>query len=290
MRIRRSADLAPLQDPALAALHRALNEPASQQELTDEPRVLAEYRAVSWDRRRWFRPAVWRPAVITSVLATKLGVVAVASAVGLGGTAAAAYTGKLPNTLQDIAHRTIKAPPAHAVGPDATGPAAHGLCQAFAKDKGDQEAKDKQKAAERAAEKAAEQAREGAKPKATDKPGQGVGRGNGNGKDDGQDKARGQSKERSVAYRNLVRAAGGEDKVEAYCAAVPKPSDAPKASAEPKQSGKPSKAPATKPTKQPAPSRTGGASEPTSSPSPEPTVSATTTTTASAEPTATTSP
>jgi hypothetical protein len=81
------------------------------------------------------------------------------------------------------------AAPTTAVGPDATGPAAHGLCTAWSH----------AKPAKRTAS-------------------------------------------HSVAFRNLVTAAGGVDKVEAYCASVPRPSagKAEKPSNHP--SGKPSAA------------------------------------------------
>ncbi|MDP9183735.1 MAG: hypothetical protein M3P04_13280 [Actinomycetota bacterium] len=199
-----------LNDPSLAPLQAALTADATADELSGEANVLTAYRAVSWRRGR----SVWRPAVF----ATKLGVATVAGVLGLSGVATAAYTGSLPDTLQDVAHKTIKAPKAHppaqAVGPDATGEAAYGLCQAFAKDKEPKTTKQSE-------------------PKATPthEP-QGQGKGLANKKDHatGADKERGQAKEKSVAYRNLVRAAGGEDKVAAYCAAVPKPSGEPESS------------------------------------------------------------
>ena len=238
-----------LTDPALEPLRVALTADATAAELTGEAETLAAYRAVPWKRRR----SVWRPAV----LATKVGVATVAGVVGLSGVATAAYTGSLPDTLQDVAHKTIKAPKAHppaqAVGPDAKGEAAYGLCQAFAKDK---------------------------EPKATPthEP-QGHGKGLGN-KPTAAGKERGQAKEKSVAYRNLVRAAGGESKVDAYCAAVPKPSGEPESSASPTHgkptskpshpAGKPSSAPSRatgQPTHLPSPAQ----SHPTGTPSPLPT-------------------
>lgn len=101
---------------------------------------------------------------ITAVVGSKLAVTLIAlGTVTVGGTAAAAYTGSLPAGLQNDAHSLIGAPtaqptddatgtptptseptePATAtpapepsstdvpVGPNATGPAAHGLCNAF---------------------------------------------------------------------------------------------------------------------------------------------------------------
>ncbi|MEA5454867.1 hypothetical protein SPF06_09050 [Sinomonas sp. JGH33] len=83
-------------------------------------------------------------ALVTSKIAA--GALA-ASALAAGGTAAAAYTGSLPEPLQQEAHSLIGAPPPSAaptaaptdkpsptsahVGPDATGPEAFGLCTAF---------------------------------------------------------------------------------------------------------------------------------------------------------------
>jgi hypothetical protein len=213
LRNRRDRDLAPLQDPALAPLHAALTAEPSAAEVAAQPDALLAFRAVSWGRAAGEAPArrpAWRPAVLSSVFstvfATKLSAALAAGTVGLSGAAAAAYTGNLPDTLQDVAHDTIQAPAAHPnpkasgtpVGPDATGPAAYGLCQAFDKDK-----------------------------------------------------EHGKAKEKSIAFRNLAEAAGGADKVEAYCATVPKPSDSPSA----KTTGKPTSTPAHptgKPTSVPA--------------------------------------
>lgn len=121
--------------------------------------------------------------------------IAAAGLVVIGGGTAAAYTGSLPIPLQTLAHDTIGAPAAHPhttstedaapdatdtdatqssapapsaspSGPDATGPAAFGLCTAFAHS--------------------------------------GLATG-------------------SVAYQSLVTAAGGADKITAYCATIPHP-------------------------------------------------------------------
>jgi hypothetical protein len=86
--------------------------------------------------------------MISTLLGAKLGAALAAAAVGFGGVAAAAYTGVLPAGLQDIAHNAVGAPAANhgksadhkpadsttktAVGPDATGHAAFGLCTAWA--------------------------------------------------------------------------------------------------------------------------------------------------------------
>jgi hypothetical protein len=97
--------------------------------------------------------------LLTSLLTAKAAAaVAAAAAAALGSVAAAAYTGTLPAPAQRFAHSMIGAPqPGHrpgtpqatpartdagtpratpartdAVGPDATGPAAFGLCTAYA--------------------------------------------------------------------------------------------------------------------------------------------------------------
>ncbi len=77
--------------------------------------------------------------MLTSLLSVKL---AAAAAVAVGATATAAYAGALPASMQNLAHDTIGAPPAHSgaspassatpVGPDASGHAAYGLCTAYA--------------------------------------------------------------------------------------------------------------------------------------------------------------
>ena len=81
--------------------------------------------------------------MLSSLLGAKLGATIAGVAVGLGGTAMAAYTGGLPTGAQNFAHSTIGAPAAtptptpkatptgKTVGPDATGPAAFGLCNAW---------------------------------------------------------------------------------------------------------------------------------------------------------------
>jgi hypothetical protein len=101
----------------------------------------------------------------TALLTSKVAAGALAAGtLAIGGTAAAAYTGNLPTPLQQSAHNLVGAPAPAAsaalatrttptdtteateatekatatdspsatpVGPDATGPAAYGLCQAF---------------------------------------------------------------------------------------------------------------------------------------------------------------
>jgi hypothetical protein len=97
-----------------------------------------------------------RPAMLSTLLGAKLGAALAAGAVGFGGIAVAAAAGVLPDAAQDFAHNAVRVVPAanhgqsaeHVktaettaatpVGPDATGPAAFGLCTAWshAKDSG----------------------------------------------------------------------------------------------------------------------------------------------------------
>jgi hypothetical protein len=88
--------------------------------------------------------------MLSTLLSAKLGATVAGVAVALGGTAVAAYTGVLPTGVQNAAHTTVAAPAATAkptgtakpstthepVGPDATGPAAFGLCNAWSHHQG----------------------------------------------------------------------------------------------------------------------------------------------------------
>jgi hypothetical protein len=141
-----------------AALLAALNAAPQDGELAGHARALAEFRrrGLAVDTRRSARR---RRRSLTSLLTAKAAAVAAAAATALGGVAAAAYTGTLPAPAQQFAHGMIGAPspspspshrpgtpqPSHrpgtpratpartdAVGPEATGPAAFGLCTAYA--------------------------------------------------------------------------------------------------------------------------------------------------------------
>jgi hypothetical protein len=169
----------------------------------------ADFRPTRHKRRR--------TVMISTLLGAKLGAALAAGAVSFGAVGAAAYTGVLPDGAQQLAHTAIGAPapgqgenadaskdatdaandaaeatkeaadaakdPAEAVtsdaadptkstpvGPDATGPAAFGLCTAW-----------------------------------------------------GHVQTEGQVADKSVAFRNLATAAGGADKITAYCATVLRP-------------------------------------------------------------------
>jgi len=164
---------------ALAALRAA---PRSD-ELTGQAAAMAEFRqrfGVSHQPRRSRRR---RPTLLTSLLRARAAAAAAAVVLSLGGAAvAAAFTDALPAPVQRLAHDVIGAPspskPAshHPVrggsptGPKVTGPAAFGLCTAFA-----------------------------------------------------HAKEHGTPEGRDVAFSNLVKAAGGADKVTSFCSAVQHP-------------------------------------------------------------------
>ena len=133
--------LRPLAD-ALAALTAG---PASD-ELAGEAAARAEFHRrvgvpvpVSRSRHR-------RHPVLASLLSARAAAAAAVAALSLGGFATAAFAGVLPAPAQQFAHHTIGAPAARETrttgshpgvtatpaGPDATGPAAFGLCTAWA--------------------------------------------------------------------------------------------------------------------------------------------------------------
>src|SRR5690349_23793600 len=139
-----------------AALLAALTAAPQDGELAGHARVLAEFRRRGGMPVHARRSARRRRRSLTSLTAKAAAAAAVA-ATALGGVAAAAYTGALPAPAQQFAHGMIGAPspqpshrpgtpqPSHrpgtpqatpartdAVGPDATGPAAFGLCTAYA--------------------------------------------------------------------------------------------------------------------------------------------------------------
>ena len=139
-----------------AALLAALNAAPQDGELAGHARALAEFRRRGGRPVHARRSARRRRRLLTSLTA-KAAVAAATAAAVLGGVAAAAYTGTLPAPAQQFAHGVIGAPspqpshrpgtprPSHrpgtpqatpartgAVGPDATGPAASGLCTAYA--------------------------------------------------------------------------------------------------------------------------------------------------------------
>ena len=126
-------------------------EVAGRTAITGQPRSrppAAAGRPPSQHRARTGRPPSRRPRPFASPLGVKLAAAAGAAAVAaLGGGIAAAYTGSLPSTWQNFAHEAFAAPAPRSsvaptprgtdrpVGPSVTGPAAYGLCNAYAQAK-----------------------------------------------------------------------------------------------------------------------------------------------------------
>jgi hypothetical protein len=119
----------------------ALNAAPAASELAAEASARAVFRGAVGRSAEPVRPRRRRPSLLTSLLSAKLAAAAAAAAVALGGTAAAAFAGALPASVQKLAHETIGAPavhhsaPATPVGPRATGNAGYGLCTAYAHQK-----------------------------------------------------------------------------------------------------------------------------------------------------------
>lgn len=178
---------------AVEPLLRAIAAEARPHELDGLPEALGLFTA-AFPMSSTPARTTWRKRMLSPLGAAIAGL-----ALALGGTAAAAYTGSLPADAQDFAHTAIGAPAARPtatktptstatpserptesesakptakgtpVGPDASGPAAKGLCTAWT---------------------------------AHQRNGGSV------------------SSEDSVAFTNLATAAGGADKIAAYCATV----------------------------------------------------------------------
>ena len=186
---------APAELRAVAEVFGALRAPADRREVVGWDQALITYRGMTGLPETPGRSHRRRPRRRATPLGTKLAAAAgVAVVAVLSGGVAAAYTGHLPGTLQNIAHHTIAAPAVranravptptpngavHPVGPSATASAVYGLCRAY------------QRAGEH-----------------------------------------GKAAQHSVAFHNLVTAAGGADQVAAYCAKIEHPGQAnPSASA-----------------------------------------------------------
>jgi len=137
--------LAPELQPLADALA-ALTAGPARDELAGEAAALAEFASragvpvpVSRSRHR-------RHPLLAPLLSARAAAVTAVAALSLGGFATAAFAGALPAPAQQFAHHTFGAPPAGGgqptgthpsaattpTGPDATGPAAFGLCTAWA--------------------------------------------------------------------------------------------------------------------------------------------------------------
>lgn len=128
--------------PEVQSLLRALGANPRAHELGGFEQPLASYRtAFARSHSSARRPR--RTVVLSSLIGARLGATLAGLAVGLGAVAVAAYTTGGPGGARDVDHTTIASSVGAAtstpkptatktkVGPDATGPAAYGLCNAW---------------------------------------------------------------------------------------------------------------------------------------------------------------
>jgi hypothetical protein len=162
----------------------ALQAPPDRREVAGWGQALTVYREVAGRPGMPGRPRSRRPRLISAPLAARFAAAAGAAVIAvLGGGAAAAYTGSLPGALQKIAHEAIAAPGVRA-GSAAPTPRSSG---------------------------------HPAGPSVAGAAAYGLCNAYQHAEEHGN------ASQRSVAFRNLVNAAGGADQVPAYCASVPHP-------------------------------------------------------------------
>ncbi len=166
--------------------------------------------------------------MISSLLGAKLGAALAAGAVSFGAVGAAAYTGVLPDGAQQLAHAAIGAPsPGQGENADTTEDATDAANDAAeATKEADDAAKEADDAAKDAAEAATSDAADPTKDAADPTKSTAVGP-DATGPASfglctawGHVQTEGQVADKSVAFRNLATAAGGADKITAYCATV----------------------------------------------------------------------
>jgi len=184
---------APADQQSLARLLASASGPASERELAGEAAAVAAFvqvagwRAVGSPGR--VRTAARRSSLVASVLSVRLAVAAVAGAVALGGVTVAGYAGVLPASAQHLAHSALGAPAPR-------GPAA----------------KPGAEAAGRQAQSAIPVG-----PDATGKAKHGLCTAY------AAAKAHGSAAAKSVAFKNLAKAAGGASSIARFCAGVTSP-------------------------------------------------------------------
>ena len=159
----------------------ALQAPPDRREVAGWGQALTVYRETRGRPGTNGRPRPRRSRGIAVPLGNRFAAAAAAAAIAaLGGGAAAAYTGSLPAALQTIAHKAIAAP---GVRTSPARPAAEGTTGSHGPPVTGNAAGGLCNAYQHAAE-------------------------------------HGNAGQRAVAFRNLVNAAGGADRVAAYCAAA----------------------------------------------------------------------
>jgi hypothetical protein len=175
---------APAELRAVAEVFAALRAPAGQREVAGWGQALSTYRGMAVLPEAPSRSRRQRPGLIAAPLNRKLaGAAAVAVLAVLSGGVAAAYTDHLPVFLQRVAHATIAAPGVRETHPT---PTPNGSVHPVG-------------------------------PSATGSAAYGLCRAY------QQAEEHGNAGQKSVAFRNLVSAAGGAGQVTAYCAAVQHP-------------------------------------------------------------------
>jgi hypothetical protein len=175
---------------AVAEVFAALRAPSDRREVAGWARALTTYRGGMTGLPEVEAPGRSRrrrPRLIAAPLSTRLAAAAAVAVVAvLGGGVAAAYTGNLPTALQRVAHDAIAAP---GVLQTRVVPTPRGQAHPVG-------------------------------PPATGSAAYGLCHAY------QQAEERGNSRQKSVALRNLVNAAGGAGQVTAYCAAVQHPGQA----------------------------------------------------------------
>ncbi|EWT02019.1 hypothetical protein N865_20600 [Intrasporangium oryzae NRRL B-24470] len=216
-------------DPALAPLLRGLTAEPTERELLGLGAALTAFRAAHVTSPA--PPSRRRPSMLSALTGAKLGAAIAAATVSVGGVAAAAYVSANATTTPD-AHATAAPSATHPVT-DPTGTPAPGTEHATATPVG---------------------------PNATGHPAYGLCTAWKGVADSGKAME-------SVAMKNLTAAAGGADKIAAFCANVPapgksadhptgKPTSTPTGKPETVPTGKPTSTPTGKPASVPTPSAT----------------------------------
>jgi hypothetical protein len=186
---------------ALADLLSAAAGPPSDRELAGQTAAIAAFareRDVGSHRRQ--ATVARRRSMLATLLGTKLAAAAAAGAIGFGGLAAAAYAGALPEPIQDFAHQTVGAPSASS---DHSDPGNQGSAHRHSE------------ASEHANTGQSSQA---VGPDATGSASYGLCTAF------AEERAEnGKVDTKSVAYQALVKAAGGADNIDEFCAGVAAP-------------------------------------------------------------------
>lgn len=191
----------------------ALRAGPAADELAGAAVARAEFRQRVGVSNQSCRSRPRRTPLLTSLLSAKAAAAAAVTVVSLGGAAAAAaYSGALPGSVQQFAHSTIGAPSAHPTADPSSHPTGSATPTG---------------------------------PNAAGPAAYGLCTAWKHAMADGSSSA-----EHSVAFRNLVKAAGGAGKVAAYCAAVPHPGSS--ASQSSHQTGAPSSPASGQATSQPS--------------------------------------